>query len=457
MGERVRIERHRDGRLVAVKTARSGHEPDLAREAEILARAQVPGVVELVDDAPAPDGDGAAEGTLVTRWIGPRSLGDIDASLDPERVAGVCLAVAASIGRLHRCGVVHGAIAPTHVVLDAHGRPVLCGFGAARLIDDTAGVRPADDVAGLGHLLSHLLVTGDDPAPSRRAARSQRRALLTLAAAATVEDPTCRPSLAAFVHGLRRAVPDARLAVGTPAQPSRSDRADREPAPARPGGDRSRVSEARAPRVSRPSDHRRRPGGSERSRPASPSPTARSALALAAVVIVGATTYFGLSAWWSGAEPGPAGAPAITSPDLSTSETRRSSASSTSTTRPSPTSSASATPPEASPTPTADPAAAPVVEHDGRRYEVGQPGDVALVGPWFCDGRAVVALLRPSAGSVHVFPEWAPAGGALEARSVASVPGATQLTQVADGPGCAVLVVGSPSGALRTLTAEDLR
>jgi hypothetical protein len=99
----------------------------------------------------------------------------------------------------------------------------------------------------------------------------------------------------------------------------------------------------------------------------------------------------------------------------------------------------------------------PVVEYDGRRYEVGEPGDVALVGPWFCDGRDVVALLRPSNGSVHVFTEWAPAASTLEARSVASVPGATGLTRVPDGPECAVLVVGSGSADLRTLTAEDLR
>jgi hypothetical protein len=99
----------------------------------------------------------------------------------------------------------------------------------------------------------------------------------------------------------------------------------------------------------------------------------------------------------------------------------------------------------------------PVVEHGGRRYEIGQPGDVALMGPWFCDGRDVVALLRPSNGSVHVFAEWAPAAGTLEARRVTSVPGATGLTRVPDGADCAVLVVGSGTAELRTLTAEDLR
>ena len=82
---------------------------------------------------------------------------------------------------------------------------------------------------------------------------------------------------------------------------------------------------------------------------------------------------------------------------------------------------------------------------------------MAAVGPWFCDGNDVVALLRPSSGAVHVFTAWASDGATAEARAVTSVPGATSLERVPDGPGCAVLVVGSSAGPLRTLTAEDLR
>jgi hypothetical protein len=98
-----------------------------------------------------------------------------------------------------------------------------------------------------------------------------------------------------------------------------------------------------------------------------------------------------------------------------------------------------------------------VVEHLGRRYEVGQAGDVAAVGPWFCDGNDVVALLRPASGSVQVFTGWAPDQGTVDAEEVTTVPGASSLSRVSDGPGCAVLVVDSSSGPLRTLTAEDLR
>jgi hypothetical protein len=447
VGERVRIERGHDGRLLAIKTPRAAATSERGREAEVLRRAQVPGVVELVDDDAVAELTSDGECVLVTAWVGPRTLAELDAPLDIERVAGLCLAVAATVGRLHRCGVVHGAIEPSHVVLDHQARPVLCGFGAAALMDGPSAARPAVDVAGLGRLLLHLLGTGggsDGPRRTRRPRREvrARHALLALAAAATVDDPSCRPSLAAYVHALRRAVPEARLGDGRRTSPATTS-AGRRALPGRADRPEPRRSEA----VSTPG---------------------RTVLALVAVVTIGATTYFGLSAWWSGTEPlsvrtttSPSSAtwiPRTPSPPATTSPTTatRATASSTSTTSTPATTATTATTaaPIVEPEPTT---AAPVVEHDGRRYEVGAPGDVALVGPWFCDGRDVVALLRPSNGSVHVFTEWAPAASILEARSVASVPGATGLTRVPDGPDCAVLVVASGSADLRTLTAEDLR
>jgi hypothetical protein len=443
VGERVRIERGPDGRLLAIKTARAAATSELSREAEVLRRAQVPGVVELVEDAPVTEPTSEDECVLVTGWVGPRTLAELDAPLGVERVAGLCLAVAATVGRLHRCGVVHGAIEASHVVLDRQGRPVLCGFGTAALMDGPSSPRPAVDVAGLGRLLLHLLdAEGGSVGPRRTRRRRRelraRRALLALGAAASVDDPSCRPSLAAYVHALRRAMPEARL------------------------GDHRRTSPATsAARAGRP-----RPAVEpEPRRPEVASTPGRTTLALVAVVTIGATTYFGLSAWWSSTPlsvhtttssssatslhraPAPSPAPMATSTTIAS-------------TRPEPeptTTILAGAPGSSALAPTAGGDAPPVVEHDGRRYAVGQPGDVALVGPWFCDGRDVVALLRPSNGSVHVFSDWAPAAGTLEARSVASVPGATGLTGVPDGPDCEVLVVRSGSADLRTLTAADLR
>lgn len=84
-------------------------------------------------------------------------------------------------------------------------------------------------------------------------------------------------------------------------------------------------------------------------------------------------------------------------------------------------------PPDASPAPTtsrpavqptspdrlAVDAAANVIEHDGRRYGLGSPDDVVVVGDWNCDGNPTPAILQASTGRVAVFNAWPDAGGSL--------------------------------------------
>jgi hypothetical protein len=46
------------------------------------------------------------------------------------------------------------------------------------------------------------------------------------------------------------------------------------------------------------------------------------------------------------------------------------------------------------------------IEHAGRRYAVGEPGDVVLLGDWDCDGTASPAVHRPATGQVWRFDAW---------------------------------------------------
>jgi hypothetical protein len=158
---------------------------------------------------------------------------------------------------------------------------------------------------------------------------------------------------------------------------------------------------------------------------------------------VSAASYFGLSAWWAPARERTA--VADTRPGASTSTTGR----------PAPVPSTPTT--TSTTTTTAVPGIAPVVDHDGRRYAIGRPGDVVLVGPWRCDGRALPAVLHPADGTVHVFAEWAPAGGSVLATAVATVPGADGLRALDVSTGCARLLVTGSGRDLTTLTEEDLR
>ncbi len=465
MGERVRVVRDDDGRLLAVKQPVVGGEAAAHAEVALLRRAQMPGVVELLE------GGGPAPHVVVTRWVGARSLADLEPPLSPERAAALVLAVSATVAQLHRLGVVHGAVEPTHVLLDGMGRPVLCGFG--RAARDGSGLRPAVDVAALGHLLSHLVGGPEavDRQQLRRGGRgrttaARRRALLAVAAQATVDDPSCRPSVAALVHGIRRAVPDARLLelpdTDEAPEPMATDRPGADPTTAGSIGDLMRSPIEPADGVTAgPGElddlERLRQGlsspewldDSERGLIRTWAPVA------AAVLAIGATTYVGLSVWRSSSTPAvDAAAPPAARPADSGSPSTR-----PPTTRPSTSSTTTSTTVSTSATTTAPTtaAAAPVVEHDGRRYQVGEPGDVIAVGPWLCDGRDLVAVLRPATGAIHVFRDWAAQGGSLDATLSTTVSRARSLAPAAEGPGCAGLVVTTASGTTVALTTEELR
>ena len=541
------MERDDAGRLVAAKTTEPAASGALMAEAELLRRAQMPGVVELIAAHPAP------VPTLLTRWVGTRSLADLPLPLPPEQAAALCLAVASTIESLHRTGIAHGAVEPANVLLDAGGRPVLCGFGSAGLIgapvrrpvpdqlgrssaapgvDGVDGVdatiRSAVDVAGLGRLLAHLVASPDGPEPllgrvssaGRRSGRhgaARRRALLAVAGQASVEDPTCRPSVAAFIHSMRRAVPDARLGelpaassvpvsgragataprhlIGDPSAPDQTDEsgphrtwadlvddlaanhhhdldtadptarigARQMPLPDRAAVDDGAVAQLFADLDQRsPSRASVGPGGARTLRTWLP--------ATAAVVAIGATTYFGLSAWWSTSSAGTGLATADSrsadsdaargddrdappASDLSAAATAPGADAGTVADE----SDGSGAPPS-SPSGT-EATSAPVVEHDGRRYAVGQPGDVVAPGPWLCDGRELLLLLRPATGSVHLFLEWPTPGGTLDAPVVATVAGGSSLSTAPESSAstCPQVVVGRRDGTSIRLSPEDLR
>ncbi|HEY4377234.1 MAG TPA: hypothetical protein VGM93_08745, partial [Acidimicrobiales bacterium] len=201
------------GRLVVRKTATDPvGRARLDHEALMLAAARHPSVAEVLRFAHE---EGAA--TLDVRWIGPSPLNDVPAT-DAVRAAALVSALAGTVADLHDRGIVHGRIDASHVVLTPDDAPVLCGFGHA--VTDGDG-DPAADVAGLGSLL-HALLAGPEeiePIPDRRWPRRsewhgyQRRALLTLADQATLDDPKRRPTARSFAASVEAAVPSPAEAL----------------------------------------------------------------------------------------------------------------------------------------------------------------------------------------------------------------------------------------------------
>jgi serine/threonine protein kinase len=432
---RVRLARDDDGRLEAVKVARTPSDAAaLTREAAVLRAVRHPGVVELVELRGGSDGP-----ELVTRWVGTRSLADL-APLPIEQVAGVVASVAATLADLHARGVVHGAIEPTHVLLDQRGRPVLCSFGRAVVPTTVAGPppatvdgeadagRPSDDVRALGELLAATAGRPDDPelVPARRFGRRRtshlHRDVLTIADHARADDPSCRPSAAAVADALAELVP----AVSLPDQPTNVDDTNTEAEEGSVTHDGSPVSDlerqlqrlrATVPVVERP---RRR------------WPIAAGYVGVA-LAVVGVTAIITAPA----AEPPTelvtptTGTPTTTARAMTTSNppTTTSTTSTLSTT-----------------TASSRPGPPPLVEIDGSVYELGAPGDVAVVANWRCDDRPRPLLLRPGTGELFLFDVAARPGVESVARAFTAIAGAVAVERDASTNGCPRALVTRTDG-----------
>jgi len=61
------------------------------------------------------------------------------------------------------------------------------------------------------------------------------------------------------------------------------------------------------------------------------------------------------------------------------------------------------------------------LDYNGRRYALGQSGDIAVSGDWNCDGQPTPAVLRPSTGEVAVFSNWPAPTEPVAANSVTTI------------------------------------
>src|SRR4051794_39243788 len=164
MSVRTSVATDAAGRRVMAKVAGNAEEAArLVREADQLEAARHPGVVELV----GVDGHGVGAILLTAHVEGP-ALAQVG-RLPLEEGAGLLAALASTVADLHELGLVHGAVAPEHVIVGPGGRPVLCSLGyggrtgqaagsaaavprdfADPARDDAGGLHPTFDVFALG-------------------------------------------------------------------------------------------------------------------------------------------------------------------------------------------------------------------------------------------------------------------------------------------------------------------
>ncbi|HUX70935.1 MAG TPA: hypothetical protein VMV41_10525 [Cellulomonadaceae bacterium] len=147
----LRVGPGRVGACAADLAALRGVEnPHIARVLDVLDDG-VGGPLVLIDEVSGP---------TLAALVGARG------TLSPGEVVTVVVAVARALTALHGAGLVHGDVAPSNVVIDPSGRPVLIdlwgtvgaegdlgtpGFASAAVLAGTAP-RPADDVHALGRL-----------------------------------------------------------------------------------------------------------------------------------------------------------------------------------------------------------------------------------------------------------------------------------------------------------------
>jgi eukaryotic-like serine/threonine-protein kinase len=465
----------RPGRIVAVKRFTAAATPatvrEVRREADALERLSHPSIVRLLDVAP--DGDGVA---LVTPYLPGGTLAARIARgpLPAAAVADLGARLGDALAAAHAAGLVHRDVKPTNVLYDAEEQPLLTDFGAAVLageevaetvgtatyldpevVSGAAGPGPASDQYGLGVVLYEALA-GSPPyaaptveatlraadrgvhVPLGQLAPDAPAAVVTAIERAIRRDPAERfPT----VRELASHLEEARSGLGT--EVARGPDLAPAPAPgsppaATPGSapplptNRSAERPPAPPRRARPAPASDDPTLTRRFGPAPPRPAPEPTherrrvplllAALAAVLVpIGIVLAFALG---GDDDPVITADPPTAAPDPGTTEA-------TEPTELPACEDAPALPPgngDAVPADTTgagctvdlgwDPdtqvLAVPQGDDEVVRYQLGEAGDVLLVGDWDCDGAQTPGLYRPSSGEVFLFDGFAGPGGELD-------------------------------------------
>jgi eukaryotic-like serine/threonine-protein kinase len=391
MSARVRVLRDADHGLVAVKGAvRPGDAERLAHEARVLGATTHPGVVELCELRPP-----AESPQLVTRWVSSGSLAE--RRLPVAGAAALVATVAETLGDLHQRGIVHGHLDATHVLVDRRGRPVLCSFGRAATAAEPPpggeGRTAADDVAALGALLAAVLEPGDG-APAWFGCR--RRGSPT--------DPRRLRALSTLANRARADDPTIRPSARALAASIRATLGDADDGP--------------------------RPAARPRARRLAPfAPLA------AAVLVTTATLTVSRESDRPPLDEAP-GQAVPTRPDTEVEHTA----------------SVSTTPTSVRSNPTTTLAtSAPEVEHDGRRFVVGEPGDDIVVTAGTCPLPPMAVVLRPTTGDVFVFEHWAERGAEVRATAEVNLGPGARLLDVRSDDGCRPIEAVLSDGTIVTV------
>jgi len=347
-------------------------------EAGILAAIQMPGVVPLS----AAGRSGSAIGG-VTSTDGLVPLPDRP-PLDSRSVCVLGASLSRTVAEVHRAGIVHGSISLPVVLVDDLGRPVLTGFAtASRSTSPDARTLDAGELISLLKVLVERLPGASDSSESRNRRRTSRLLDdldgsppvdisdgLTSLARSFGSEPTDQAAAAVDPPGTGTDIDTDQSATE-----DLSDPANRPSDGEGPRADDSAIEDPGTAGWTTPAggepdgrvDGQSHSGSDRtlrarvRSAPTGPGRIAAAGfMATGVAILAAASIAFFMSRDTGGAliEPEPLVAEG-----------------------------------------------GPVVTYLGASYQIGRPGDVAVVRS--CDGRATAWLLRPSTGAIYRFEAWA--------------------------------------------------
>lgn len=103
-----------------------------ARERELLARLDHPGIARLLDGGILADG----RPFLAMEYVEGERIDTHAARLPLDGRIALFIKVCEAVADAHRCLVIHRDLKPANILVDAHGQPRLLDFGIARMVED---------------------------------------------------------------------------------------------------------------------------------------------------------------------------------------------------------------------------------------------------------------------------------------------------------------------------------